>query len=310
MDGSFNITPPLDKACWCNLKQTNNNAVPELLETTGVSLKDFPISGSIVPEHPEYPEHWHNFHEIVIVLGGSARHRVGNEELLIHAGHVFVIPPKLKHTYLDTHRLSLINVCFLEDSAWSWKDILVGIPGYRALFVLEPNFRQVDSTNHMLQLTPSHLTTVEHLAKRVVAESRQRPEGYELMARAVLLELIGTLCRLSSSASPNHRGNPVRIEAALKFIEDHFKEEIDFSSLHRKFNFSRRNFYRLFKAGTGQSPMAYLQSVRLKEAARLLKEGEMMITQIAFEVGFNDSNHFSNRFRSVYGVSPSQYRNI
>ncbi|MDP0497725.1 MAG: helix-turn-helix domain-containing protein [Verrucomicrobiota bacterium JB024] len=297
-------------AFWSNLKKTKNRKSPELVETAGVSLHDFPISGAIVPLHPEYPEHWHNFYEMVIVLGGTGRHQVAEIEQTICSGHVFIIPPKLKHAYHAPEHLSLINVCFRKDFSGLDNGTLTSVPGYQALFTLEPNFRQVDPKNHMLMLDPSQLTTVEYLAKRLVHEARKRPAGYEAMARALLVELICLLCRLYSAGSERPKYNPSRIEKVLKYLETEFREEIDLSSLHTRFHYSQRNFYRLFKAGTGLTPMAYLQQVRLKEAARLLKESDWPVTQIAFDVGFQDSNHFSRRFRDSFGMSPSQFRDV
>jgi AraC-like DNA-binding protein len=72
---------------------------------------------------------------------------------------------------------------------------------------------------------------------------------------------------------------------------------------------SKRSFLRAFQAATGKSPIAYLIQLRINRAASLLRRGDDSITDIAFLVGFRDSNYFTRQFRKVFGTSPRAYRN-
>lgn len=75
-----------------------------------------------------------------------------------------------------------------------------------------------------------------------------------------------------------------------------------------KVGISRVHFYRKMKDLTGQSPRDFLKYVRLKEAARLIKEKKNMdITGISIAVGFKTLSGFSNNFKALYGKSPSEY---
>lgn len=75
-----------------------------------------------------------------------------------------------------------------------------------------------------------------------------------------------------------------------------------------KVGISRVHFYRKMKDLTGQSPRDYLKYVRLKEAARLIKEKKNMdITGVSIAVGFKTLSGFSNNFKALYGKSPSEY---
>ena len=71
---------------------------------------------------------------------------------------------------------------------------------------------------------------------------------------------------------------------------------------------SRRNFIRTFEETTGSSPIKYLIDLRIREASRLLRSTDKSVTDIAFDVGFADSNYFSRQFRSALGISPREYR--
>lgn len=73
-------------------------------------------------------------------------------------------------------------------------------------------------------------------------------------------------------------------------------------------NMSRSSFYNKLKSLTGSSPADYVRTIRLQVAARLLKEGDASITEVAEQTGFCDAKYFREVFRKHYGVSPSEYR--
>jgi AraC-like DNA-binding protein/mannose-6-phosphate isomerase-like protein (cupin superfamily) len=281
---------------------------PELLKTAGVSLEDFPISGATVPDHPEFPEHWHRFVEVAIVVGGSGVHVLNDQELPILAGHVFVLPPGFKHAYRNPVGLKLINICFDPDRLGFDETELDDLPGYGALFHVEPRLRSTGHLEHVLKLEPQELCRIEALALRIVHESRMRPKGFRLMARARLFQLITELSRLYDRPLTAPSSLAHRLAGAIKYLESNFAEEIDLDQLPGKFHFSKRNFYRLFTSVTGQAPLNYLRTHRLKQAYTMLSEDDKTVTEIAFEVGFHDSGNFSRHFQKMFGLTPSEFR--
>ena len=70
---------------------------------------------------------------------------------------------------------------------------------------------------------------------------------------------------------------------------------------------SRAQLHRKIKELTGVSTGKFLRNLRMEQAARLLQEGKVNISQIAYLVGFNDQTHFSTVFKNYFGVSPSEY---
>ena len=58
---------------------------------------------------------------------------------------------------------------------------------------------------------------------------------------------------------------------------------------------------------TGISTGEFIRNIRLEQAARLIKEGDINITQVAYSVGFNNQTHFSTAFKKHFGMTPSEY---
>jgi transcriptional regulator GlxA family with amidase domain len=70
----------------------------------------------------------------------------------------------------------------------------------------------------------------------------------------------------------------------------------------------KRTFDRRFKAATGYSPLAYVQSLRIEEAKQMLETGSAPVDAIGREVGYEDASSFSRLFRRLTGISPGDYR--
>ena len=73
------------------------------------------------------------------------------------------------------------------------------------------------------------------------------------------------------------------------------------------FSMSRTSFFNKLKALTGYAPADYIRMIRLQHAAKLLKQGEYTITEIADMIGFSDAKYFREVFKKYYNVSPSQF---
>ena len=76
----------------------------------------------------------------------------------------------------------------------------------------------------------------------------------------------------------------------------------------KRYSCSRSHISHCFKKQTGYTFREYLTNVRLENAKSLLQYSGLTITEIAFSVGFNDSNYFSNVFKAQMGISPMKYR--
>ncbi len=140
------------------------------------------------------------------------------------------------------------------------------------------------------------------------AEIQQAQPGYVAVARSQLLEIIAFLSRWYSSVNRKDLNDTRRVAKALLWIEQNIEENLSIPDLCHMCGLSRRQFFRIFKACTDQTPAEYLLNLRLRKAEELLRDPTMNITEVAFACGFNDSNHFSRSFKAFAGMSPREYK--
>jgi YesN/AraC family two-component response regulator len=108
---------------------------------------------------------------------------------------------------------------------------------------------------------------------------------------------------------PEVRGNDeVLMERIMKCINKNISDsDFNVERLTQEVGISRVQLHRKMKELTGISTSEFIRNIRLEQAARLLKEQKINVTQVAYTVGFSNLAHFSTIFRKHFGVAPSEY---
>jgi signal transduction histidine kinase/DNA-binding response OmpR family regulator len=98
------------------------------------------------------------------------------------------------------------------------------------------------------------------------------------------------------------------LRSAVEAIERHLSnEEYDIDALAADVCMSRSTLYRKLHSLTGQKPSLFIRAIRLKHAARMIKEGSYNLTEISTLCGFSSPSYFSRRFKAQYGIPPGSY---
>ncbi|MBE6542570.1 MAG: helix-turn-helix transcriptional regulator [Ruminococcaceae bacterium] len=95
---------------------------------------------------------------------------------------------------------------------------------------------------------------------------------------------------------------------ALQFIQDNYMHDISCSDISKKLQYSESYLRSVFKKEGNMSVQAKINSYRIDISKQMLKSTSMSITEIAFAVGYKDSNYFSSAFKKYIGISPLAYR--
>jgi len=98
------------------------------------------------------------------------------------------------------------------------------------------------------------------------------------------------------------------ISKAQNYIEENLGEKISFEALASKLAISRRNFDRRFIRATGNTPVEYLQRVKVEVAKSTLEKGRKSVFEVMYEVGYSDDKAFREVFKKITGLSPLDYK--
>lgn len=99
------------------------------------------------------------------------------------------------------------------------------------------------------------------------------------------------------------------VEKAVKYVVANMKRaDLSVEELSGHLGMSRVHLYKKLKATTGKTPIEFIRLIRLKRAAQLLRESQLNVSEVAYQVGFNSPRNFSKYFRDEFGMLPSSYQ--
>jgi len=99
------------------------------------------------------------------------------------------------------------------------------------------------------------------------------------------------------------------IDRISVFIEENLhRPDFGIGRIGKEFGLSRSKLYQKFKQNTNVSPTDFIKEIRMRKAARLLKENKLTASQIAFELGFSSATNFFTAFKAYYGKTPKDFQ--
>ena len=262
-----------------------------------------------ISPHPRLEDqHSHDFEELVFILGGHAKHQVGQEVYDIGAGDVFVMLGGMSHCYPETNKLSLVNILYDSSNLRLPRADLGALPGYHALFQVEPRLRQQQRFQNRLKLDMDELGRLAGLVAELEGELRAKTPGSHFLATAHFMRVLGLLAR-AYTRMPAGKERPLnQISELLGYLDQHYAEPLTIRDLTKVARMSQSTLFRVFRHIMGRSPVDYLIQLRVSKAAQILRREPLRIKEVSEAVGFTDSNYFSRQFHHVMGVSPREYR--
>jgi len=104
-----------------------------------------------------------------------------------------------------------------------------------------------------------------------------------------------------------HEDEPIR--KAQEYIENNITEKITIEELAGMFAIGRRHFERRFKKATNNTPVEYMQRVKIEAAKKQLETSRKNVSEVMYEVGYSDTKAFRTVFKKITGLSPVDYKN-
>lgn len=257
----------------------------------------------------EVPWHWHKEIEALVVVQGTARVFLGEQCFSVPAGSGIFCNSNVLHRFAIDGDENCIFHSIVVDSS-----------------VMGGSAESIFSQKYIFPLTKAHnlpfvfFSPTEEWQKECLAaiENAHQAcameyEGYEFVIR----EEISKLCLLIIQhhheqvyeADHSFSIDARRMTKLMKYIQEHYQDQITLKDLADTVNLCPRECQRCFKKILHTSPTNYILQFRLKHAIDLLMNTDLSVMEISGATGFNSPSYFSKMFRKHFGESPNEYRN-
>ena len=267
---------------------------------------DFPVAlFHIDREHTRYhmSAHWHTEIEMIRVLEGRLVLQLNEQVYQAQKGDLFFVNSEVVHQGSPedcVYECIVVHLDFLQNATQACRDFL----------------EQVAAGNcHITPILPKDDAELCSYANCLFDALHQKHPGYEFGAIAAFYNFFGTIlahkhfCFADSKHLHDNRQIP-KLKNALAYIRQHYSDPITLTDMAKEAGMSPKYFGAFFKQMTGKTPFDYLCTYRIEKAARMLKNTDKSVTEIAFCCGFNDLSYFIKRFKQTYGISPGSYKQI
>ena len=245
--------------------------------------------------------HYHDAYEVYYLISGERYYFIKDRTYHIITGDLVLINPNELHKTNQAgspfHERIMLNFKKEFLNGWDKSDT------YLSIFNNDVN---------VIRLDPLQQGRIHELLLKIINECENQQEGFMEYSKALLTELLILIFRYLQQ-TPRLIQNQAyetseKIFEVVRYLNGHYQDDLSFKTIKDRFFISPYHFSRTFKKITGFNFIEYLNSVRTREAQKLLQETKLSVTEISEKVGFDNLTHFGRVFKKITGVSPSYYR--
>lgn len=241
--------------------------------------------------------HQHDFFHYAYVVEGRGLVRIGEEELEVNKGEMFLVPIRTRHEIYSIDNLTNINIKFTTHPALEAK----------------------------LNRLACHIKTLslheENIVRSILDEAVFFDEFSEEMINTRFTELLLNLLRrrpAQSSAGVAERRIVSEFAAApdqtceeltpvIDYILRHIDQPLNVNVLAEMSGYSDSYFCTLFRRSFGQTPIQYINYLKIDRSIKLMACTDYNVTKIAEMLGFDNVHYFSRLFKQKIGIAPNEY---
>lgn len=268
---------------------------------------DFPayIKKGNLSTFPDYvaESHWHDDIEFIYVISGHMFYNINGEHIDLKQDEGVFVNARQLHFGYSEDKSECVFICLLLHP--------ILLCTSRSI---EQHFINPITLNDNIPFY--HFKRTNAWENKVLSDIKdiydvQSDKLAELKIQKAFLDIWITLCEnIVTIRRTNHfkNNNLSLLKNMISFINEHYKEKIDLEDIAFSGNIGKTSCCSIFKKYINKTPIEYVTEFRLRKSLELLKNTDMTILEISYEIGFSGASYFSETFRKFYDCTPTEYK--
>ncbi|MHA4842936.1 AraC family transcriptional regulator [Flavitalea antarctica] len=264
-----------------------------------------------VNDHFFFPSwHFHPEYEIMLVLQGTGIRFVGDSMERFQPGDLAFIGQDIPHFYRSdeeyyqkttTNRSKAIVLYFKQDF---FGDAILNMPDIA-------NFKRLLSNSRR------GIRFKGAVKEQLICQIKKLDNSKDSLAKVIdLLSILQTMSNAKDYEILSSRGfthnldeeECSRMNNVYQYIINNYADNPTLDDVSKIAYMSSTAFCRYFKSRTNKTYTQFLNEIKIGSACKMLIEDNVSISQVCFEIGFNNFTHFNSQFKKIVGITPSQYK--
>ena len=267
---------------------------------------DFPvfIRKNIIPPNACFSDislHWHDDLEFIYVLSGDIGYYVDGEHVVMRAGEGIFVNARHMHLICNAD-LGCTLLCII------FPPTVLCSTEFIASKMVNPVLNAKELAYLLLSEQVPWQKEILTEIKEIYDNSLQENGEPDIMA--AIYRLWGTLYRnIDVKTVEKHKDeNLILMKRMLDYLYENYDKKITLNDICAQAGIGKNKCTELFRRYTNMSPMDYLRNYRVEKGVELLRETDLSVTEIAYEVGMSGASYFAESLRKYRGCSPLQIR--
>ena len=249
--------------------------------------------------------HFHPEFQITLIQKGNGNYTIGESSGKFEKDNLFIIGSNVPHVFRSGREFYENNKLISHSLSIFFKDDSLG-----------SNFFKLPETKYIGKMFADFNRGIKIHSNLICKKSFMNVFNFTGLEKIkAFLDLLNEIsnCRelefISSHKTiiKSNEQSDKRLNEVYNFVLNNYKKEIKLKTIAEIANLSEPAFCRYFKKRTRKTFFNFLNELRISEAVKLLLNKDISISEAAFEVGFNNISNFNRKFKSILGLTPSEY---
>ena len=255
-----------------------------------------------------FPEHRHDYVEVVYMCSGQTRHLVNGREILLRPGELLFLGQSVTHEVFRAEEQDVaVNFIVLPDFFTEVLPAMGEDETPLRHFLVDCLCGQSSEMGYLyfqVSRMPTVQNLVENLLWMMISDTPYKRRSLQMTMALLFMTLSGYAETLSAEGWQEGT-----VLSVLHYVELHYRDG-SLQDIARKLHYNIPWLSRLIRRRTGKTFTQLIQEKRLVQAAFLLKNTEKNVSDISVAVGYENVSYFHRAFAARYGMSPKHYRDL